>query len=633
VDTRLAQRRTNRATKNIPPTFAPRIPPDGAGLARTRIRFLTSESVEPDQVREAILASWWRSRQFDVPADHIHLPYVPDQDLDTPLIHAATPVLERLGDQLDGQPISLILTDPTGVVLSQCTGDPDLHRHLERVELVPGFSYGEQFVGTNGIGTALEEGRPTHVFGHEHYAENLEDLACAGAPICHPISGKVIGAVDLTCWRKDAGQLLIALARATAEQVRQALLTHGDIRELTLFQAYLRACRRTTGIVMAFNDDVVMMNDPARRLLDPADQSVLLGYATNALADGREGTAIVALPTGGKVRMHCRRAAGHTSGNTAGAVLSVTLIETDESAEKSAAPMLPMFLPGVVGSGPQWLRCCYDADASCGQGDWLVLAGEPGVGKYTLARCVHQRRHPTGRIHAADAADATNPGWLADLRRDLIEDPVDGLIIRHVDRLPATALNRLVTMLRQVRSSHDQPVPWIAITLSSAAQTTETQTETADQDPISKDLAEMLGFFPSTVRVPPLRQHAEDVRELVPLFLSKLRNSGQLTCSPAAIHLLMRADWPGNVSQLQQVLKQVARQRRHRSIQPSDLPAEFRTVTRRPLNRLESIERDAIVRGIEDAKGNKVRAAQLLGTSRATLYRKIHEYGIVLPDR
>jgi sigma-54 dependent transcriptional regulator, acetoin dehydrogenase operon transcriptional activator AcoR len=103
------------------------------------------------------------------------------------------------------------------------------------------------------------------VFGHEHYAENLEDLACAGAPILHPISGKTIGAVDLTCWRKDAGQLLIALARTTAEQVRQALLTHSNIRELALFQAYLRACRRTTGIVMAFNDDIVMMNDQAHR--------------------------------------------------------------------------------------------------------------------------------------------------------------------------------------------------------------------------------------------------------------------------------------------------------------------------------------------------------------------------------
>ena len=74
--------------------------------------------------------------------------------------------------------------------------------------LAPGFSYAEEFVGTNGIGTALEGGRPMHVFGHEHYAENLEDLACAGVPIHHPISGKTVGAVDLTCWRKDADPLL-----------------------------------------------------------------------------------------------------------------------------------------------------------------------------------------------------------------------------------------------------------------------------------------------------------------------------------------------------------------------------------------------------------------------------------------
>ncbi|HEY0806406.1 MAG TPA: helix-turn-helix domain-containing protein, partial [Pseudonocardiaceae bacterium] len=428
-----------------------------------------------------------------------------------------------------------------------------------------------------------------------------------------------------TCWRKDAGQLLIALARTTAEQIRQALLTHSNIRELTLFQAYLRACRRTTCIVMAFNDDVVMMNDQARKLLDPADQSVLLGHATQALAEGREATATVFLPTGGKVRMQCRRAPGHRRGDTAGAVLTVKLIETDESTE--SPPMLPMFLPGVVGSAPLWLRCCYDVDASCGRGDWLVLAGEPGVGKYTVAKCVHQRRHPTGRMHTLEALDANDARWQTELRHDLIDDPVDALVIRHVDRLPAKALDELVTVLRQVRADRSRPQPWVTITLTETAETAE-----ADQDPIGPDLAELLAFFPRTVRVPPLRRHAEDVRELVPLFLSKLRHGGQLTCSPAAMHLLMRASWQGNVAQLHQVLRRVARQRRTGSIQPSDLPAEFRTVTRRPLNRLESMERDAIVRSLEDAKGNKVRAAQFLGTSRATLYRKIHEYGIVLPE-
>ncbi|HEX3591754.1 MAG TPA: helix-turn-helix domain-containing protein [Pseudonocardiaceae bacterium] len=593
---------------------------DDQRLARSRIRFLTSEPAGPDnEVRDPILASWWRSRQFQVAADQINLPYVVDQDLDTPLIRAAEPVLDRLGDQLDGQPISLILTDPTGVVLTQRTGDPDLHRHLESVELAPGFSYGERFVGTNGIGTALEDGRPTHVFGHEHYAENLEDLACAGAPIQHPISGKTIGAIDLTCWRRDAGQLLIALARTTAEQIRQAMMTHSNIREMALFQAYLRTCRRTTGVVMAFNEDIVMMNDRARRLLDPADQAVLLGHATQALAEGRTTTATLALPTGGKVRMQCRGVAGSRAGESVGGVLSVKLIETEEGQDPTAS-MLPMFLPGVVGSAPLWLRCCHDVDASYGRGEWLVLAGERGVGKSTLARCVHQRRNPTGRVHSLDGEDVDSAGWAELLRQELLDDPVDALVLRHVDRLSREDAATLLGVLREVRARRVGTPPWVAVTLTPDAET-------------KPDLAEVLAFFPRTVQVPPLRRHVDDLSELVPLFLSRLGHGQQLTCSPPALHLLMRATWPGNATQLFQVLKQVALHRRTGAIQPSDLPAEFRTVTRRPLNRLESMERDAIVHSLEDAQGNKVRAAQFLGMSRATLYRKIHEYGIVTPER
>ncbi|HVV07875.1 sigma-54-dependent Fis family transcriptional regulator [Amycolatopsis sp.] len=585
--------------------------PDDEGLARTRVRFLTAETVEPDQVRDAILASWWRSREFEVPADHIDLPYFAEQNLDTPMLRGATPVLERLGDQLEGQPISLIITDPTGVVLSQRTGDTDLRRHLESVELVPGYSYGERFVGTNGIGTALEDGRATYVFGHEHYAEHLENLACAGVPIQHPISGKTIGAVDLTCWRKDAGGLLVALARTTAEQIRQALLTHSNLRELVLFQAYLQACRRTTGIVMAFNKDIVMMNDCARQLLDPADQSVVLSRAREELAAGRRATATLTLSSGGKVRLYCRRVDGHREGDVAGGVLSVKLLEPDADTGTSALPMLPMFLPGVVGSAPLWLRCGHDVDQCFARREWVVLAGEPGTGKYTLARGVHQRRNPAGRLHVLDATRADD--WAEELHRELIEDPPDSVVIRHVDKLSPADVRTLISTLEEARA--DTRAPWVALTLAS------------DTDPA---LAELLAYFPRTVSVPPLRRHAEDLGDLVPLVLNRI--STGLSCSPAALHLLMRANWPGNVAQLQRVLKQVSKLRRTGTIHPVDLPAEYHTINRRQLNRFEAVERDAIVRGLEDAGGNKLRAAKLLGISRATIYRKIHEYGIVTPD-
>ncbi len=584
-------------------------------LARTRIRFLTEEQVESRHVRQPILASWRRSRDFRVQADRIDPRYLGDQNLDIPLIRGAEPVLAKLGEQFDGQPISLILTDPNGVVLTQSTGDNELRRHLESVELVPGFSYGEQSVGTNGIGTALEDGRATQVFGHEHYAEHLENLACAGVPIHHPISGKKIGAIDLTCWYKDAGGLLLALARSTAEQIRQAMLRHSDLREMLLFQNYLQTCRRWTGIVLAFNEDIVMMNDRARQLLDPADQSVLLGFAAEALESGGRTTASLALSSGQRVRLFCRRVPGRRDGDVAGGVLSVKLVETEESTSGST-PMLPMYLPGVVGSAPMWLRCGHELEAGFGRKEWVVLEGGPGTGKHVLAKGMHMRRSPAERLCTVDTAGAEGAEWAADLHRELRAHPPATLVIRQAHRLPAAAADALVQVLREL---HDDG-PWVVLTLAPG-------TEAAPA------LAEVLKFFPRTVQVPPLRHHAEDLAELVPLFLSKLGYGGRLTCSAAALHLLMRAEWPGNAGQLYQVLRKVAQRRRAGTIVPGDLPAEFHAVTRRPLNRFEVIERDAIVRSLEDADGNKMRAAQLLGISRATIYRKIHEYGIVAPAR
>jgi len=127
-------------------------------LARARERFLTGEPVGPGQVRESILASWRRSREWHVAADRIDLSYVRDPDLDTPLARTALPVLQNLRESLQGELVSVILTDAHGVALSRLTADHDLERHLDRVQLAPGFSYAEEFAGTNGIGTALESG-------------------------------------------------------------------------------------------------------------------------------------------------------------------------------------------------------------------------------------------------------------------------------------------------------------------------------------------------------------------------------------------------------------------------------------------------------------------------------------------
>ncbi len=587
--------------------------PSGDAVAASRMRFLTTESARIDRVRGPILASWQRSRELRVHADRIDLPYIGDPEVDTCLTRSARPVLRSLQEQLDGQPVSIILTDPTGLVLSRMTADRHLERHLDSVRLAPGFSYGEQYAGTNGIGTALEAGGPTHVFGHEHYAENLEDPACAGVPIHHPVSGRTIGAVALTCWRKDAGSLLLTLAKTTAEQIRRALLADTGVHYLELLHDYLRACHRMSGIVFAVSNDMVLLNAHTRALLDPVDQAALLAHATDTLGRHQNDAITVGLPTGMTARMQFHHL--HSVGQHAGVVVHVTLGDPVANQTVPREMPTPMPLPGLVGSAPLWLRACDEVEQVFTAGEWLVVAGEPGVGKLALLRTVQLRGDQVGRFMVFDAADAaTDPHWMATVRRALLTD-ADNVAIRHIDLLDGPQLRALSCALQDARAAERERPLWVSVTLQSTAG--------------HPDLAPLLRWFPRTVEVPPLRLHLEDLQQLVSFFLAKLGPGGQLACSPAAMRLLMRSPWPGNAQQLQQMLREVVKHRRVGSIEPDDLPPEARTVSRRLLNPLESIERDAIVRSLADAGGNKQAAAGYLGISRATIYRKIREYGIV----
>ncbi len=598
-----AQRRARPATADL--------------IAGDRLRFLTAQPLDPVHVRSAILASWQRSRDLKIAADRILQDHTPEVDLDTPLTRTAQPVLRQLRQQLDDQPMSIILTDPTGLVLSRQTGDRELDRCLDRVNLAPGFSYAEEQVGTNGIGTALEVGGPAYVFGHEHYAEDLDRLSCAGVPIRDPIAGRTVGAIDLTCWSRDAGPLLMTLAKNTAEQIRQALLAGAGAQQLELLQEYLRLCRRLPGIVFAVTGDTVILNDQARGVLDPADQTSLLAHARESLTGERRRSVDVDLPSGAVARMFSHPVGEGT--RSAGAVVHVKMERSPQPQRGGHRSTPRMPLPGVVGSDPLWLRACRQVETASRSGEWLLVCGEPGVGKLALLQAVQLRSQPIRRLEVLDAADSgSTAGWLQSVR-DVLAGRRHSLVIRHADTLDRIRLRELAAALDSARRLGEDGLPWVALTVARPGD-----------DP---DTAALLRLFPRTVEVPPLRLHAGDVPSLVSFFLGQLGPSGSLTCSPEAMGILARGTWPGNAQQLLEVLREVVRHRRTGAIQVEDLPPSVRSGSRRHLNLIEAMQRDAVVQALTDAEGDKTRAARSLGMSRATIYRKIHDYGIVLTPR
>ena len=605
------------------PVPTPRVPSaselpvhgSGAEIARSRTLFLVDEPVVPGAVREPILASWTRSRLWRVRPDHLDLPCEHDGDDDTILTRAAEPVLRGIADLFATEPVSLILCDADGVVLSRRTGDSGLEQHLNRVWLAPGFSYAEQFVGTNGIGTALEARGPAQVFGHEHYVEHLEELACAGAPIRHPVTGRVLGVIDLTCWQRDAGPLLVATAGTLTRRIEQMLLEQSGERELAVLNDYMVARRRNRGAVLALGDDLLMMNDRARELLDAADQEQLLAEAGEALAEGRRHPLLIDLSSGRTARVHIRPTVN--KGGIVGGVLDVQLITSRPPAEARSVVPTPTPLSTAVGTGAAWSMCCRAVDRHLLAREWLVLQGEPGSGRGTVARAAHQLRTPAARLHVLAAEDA-GPDREAEVAEELASAG-GTLVLTDVDRLPAQQLSALAELLEPYRESTDADRPWVVATV---------RPPTGEPSP---ELADLLACFPTTIVVPPLRHHVEDVAELAPHLLARITHGSALTISPEAMRVLTHNRWPGNVDQLVAVLRKIVARRRTGVVEPEDLPPECWSATKRILTPLESLECDAIVEALLDTRGSKVEAARRLAMSRATIYRKIRDYGISVP--
>lgn len=95
----------------------------------------------------------------------------------------------------------------------------------------------------------------------------------------------------------------------------------------------------------------------------------------------------------------------------------------------------------------------------------------------------------------------------------------------------------------------------------------------------------------------------------------------------------MAWQWPGNISELRQAMVDVAARRPGWLIQLEHLPLSLRDAAQnRQLTGYERAERDAILAAIQEANGNRSKAAKLLGIGRTTLYRKIRSFHIDCPD-
>jgi transcriptional regulator of acetoin/glycerol metabolism len=204
--------------------------PERISLHRVQQREAGVDGDVAAAVPRRLLASWQRSEDYGIPLDAVDPVFTGTEDLSSLFFQCGNEVLADLHQTLANEPVSMMLTDADGVVLSRLSGDHTLLKALDDVHLAPGFGYSERDVGTNGLGTALADRVPTLVRAEQHYSLSLCTFTCAAVPVLDPASGRLEGSVNLTTWSRSSSELLLALARSAASNTAALMLARSNGR-------------------------------------------------------------------------------------------------------------------------------------------------------------------------------------------------------------------------------------------------------------------------------------------------------------------------------------------------------------------------------------------------------------------
>ncbi|GAA1016520.1 hypothetical protein Aple_019530 [Acrocarpospora pleiomorpha] len=358
-------------------------------IAVARDCFFAGEAVESG-VRERVLMSWQRCRSLGLAPDYAPYVYHRDVDMDGRLVSAARPVLDQLESQLAGINVAILLFDEQARILQRRVGEPAILSLLDDLPALPGCGCPEDIVGTNGTGTALVERRPILIRGREHFAESLRLLACAGAPIRDPISGRILGVLDLTCPDREADPAMLGLVTDAAVRIERRLFEQTSERERALLRAFLDATHRA-GVVPV-------------DLLPTHDRLRLLEKATELISVGHVGVAMVQL-SGGRAATLRSRPVDDPAGASGIAVEAV--IDGGPAAHvASGEPRAgyPLVAPTGLPIPATKLKAatptvCAPLAATEG---WLLAVSEPGIGRLAL-----QARERLGLLCEAGARIGT----------------------------------------------------------------------------------------------------------------------------------------------------------------------------------------------------------------------------------
>lgn len=285
----------------------------------------------------------------------------------------------------------------------------------------------------------------------------------------------------------------------------------------------------------------------------------------------------------------------------------------------------------------------------------VLITGETGTGKELVARALFNFSEvKSRRFVVCDCASIPDTLFESELfgyirgaftgadrtKKGLFEEAHEGVIfLDEIGEIPLVVQSKLLRVLEnhQLRPIGGNEVKYVNARIIAA--TNRDLTAMIRKGEFREDLYHRLNRV--EIRIPPLRDHIEDVPLLVRYFMEVLNRSYGKSIqglSRDVQKLFLKYTWPGNVRELENALQSAVLMTRKDFIDIADLPKNVREpaaarrravfVERENLASLEDLEKEYISYVLAQTKNNLKRSSEILGVSRTTLYNKLAKYGL-----
>jgi len=327
-------------------------------------------------------------------------------------------------------------------------------------------------------------------------------------------------------------------------------------------------------------------------------------------------------------------------------------------AGRSRPPAPPSPYRDLLGATPRMQRLFRLLQRIAPSESTVLLTGESGTGKELVARAIHlqsgRAQGPFVAVHCGAIPEGLIESELFGYargaftgattgRRGLIEEADGGTLF--LDEIAETPLSTQVKLLRFLENNEVRRLgenETRIVNCRVIAATNKDLARAVAQGQFREDLFYRLNVV--QLEIPPLRERREDIPLLAQYFLERMaKKLGKKLAgfSPEAQRLLVAHDYPGNVRELEHAVERAATMAEGEILVPEDLPPALVEARLLPGGEspevrdtwsLDEVERDHIVRVVARHRGNLANAAQQLGVSRTTLWRKMRRYRIPKPS-